>query len=69
MDSQVREYLGNVVLIYLFAYLFFLVCECPVANLDKLILSKVRSPERQHQEKSKDETSPEARHKSNGNQC
>ncbi|XP_049522230.1 nose resistant to fluoxetine protein 6-like [Dermacentor silvarum] len=35
----VRDYLGHTVLIYMFAYLMYLLCECPTVKLSKMALN------------------------------
>ncbi|KAH7932223.1 hypothetical protein HPB51_029456 [Rhipicephalus microplus] len=35
----VRDYLGHLVLIYMFAYLMYLLCECPTVKLSKMALN------------------------------
>ncbi|EEC00714.1 hypothetical protein IscW_ISCW001445 [Ixodes scapularis] len=52
--DMVRDYCGHTVLIYIFAYLFYLFCECPVVNLDKLIMNRLRGQEPPQQEKKKE---------------
>ncbi|KAL1441369.1 hypothetical protein MTO96_001015 [Rhipicephalus appendiculatus] len=36
---MVRDYLGHLVLIYMFAYLMYLLCECPTVKLSKMALN------------------------------
>ncbi|KAH9361136.1 hypothetical protein HPB48_002998 [Haemaphysalis longicornis] len=56
--SMVRDYLGHTVLVYMFAYLMYLLCECPTSKLDKIVRAKFMPATRRQPEEKGDSPSP-----------